>query len=142
MTWTWTREDAPRFDADKQRLFGDVELDSVGLARPADDAPLADEWWRVTDGAGQVVGYGWLDAEWGDAEITFLVDPARRGAGVGEFVVGRLEHEAAARGRNYVYNTVPASHPDPAWLTRWLQARGFADTGAGELRRRVRAARG
>ena len=38
MTLTWTKEASPRWDADKQRLFGPAELASVGLddPRPAD----------------------------------------------------------------------------------------------------------
>ena len=139
-TLTWVREDAPRWDADKDRLFGDLELASVGLSRPELGAPIADEWWKATDPAGVVVGYGWLDNEWGDAEITFMVAAGYRGAGVGDFIVANLEREAAQRGLNYIYNTVPATHPDLAWITGWLVGHGFADAGGGELRRRVRAA--
>jgi hypothetical protein len=51
----WTREEAPRWDADKQELFGPAELAATGLAPPAAGAPVADEWWHVTDAAGQVV---------------------------------------------------------------------------------------
>jgi GNAT superfamily N-acetyltransferase len=138
---TWEREDAPRWDADKERVFGDVELASVGMTRPRSGAPLADEWWRVTDASGAVVGYGWLDAEWGDAEIRFVVAGDRRGSGIGAFVVERLEREAAGRGLNYIYNSVPGSHPDAAWMTDWLTAHGFESRG-GELHRRVRAVRG
>ena len=75
MTLTWTREDSPRCDADKQRLFGPAELAAVGLAPPAPEEPVANEWWRVTDGD-DVAGYGWLDCEWGDARITFFVAPS------------------------------------------------------------------
>src|SRR5262249_13724706 len=82
MTLPWTKETSPRWDADKQRIFGPAELAAVGLAGPAPGQPVADEWWRVTDG-GQVAGYGWLDTEWGDARITFVVTPGRRGRGVG-----------------------------------------------------------
>lgn len=138
MTLHWTKQDAPRWDAAKQRLFGDTELAAVGLDRPADDAPLADEWWQVTDDDATVLGYGWLDSEWGDAQITFVVDPARRGAGVGDFILDRLEQEAAARGLNYIYNVVPAGHPDPSWMTHWLTLHGFFP-GTGDLRRQVRA---
>ncbi|HEU5265242.1 MAG TPA: benzoate-CoA ligase family protein [Jatrophihabitans sp.] len=139
-TLTWTREDAPRWDPDKDRLFGDVEIASVGLQRPAVGAAIADEWWKVSDAAGIVVGYGWLDSEWGDAEITFMVAPGYRGAGVGDFIVSNLEREAAERGLNYIYNTVPATHPDRRWITEWLTGHGFVASGAGdELRRRVRA---
>ena len=140
MALHWQKEDAPRWDADKQRLFGAGELAAVGWPQPpAPGAVLADEWWQVSDG-GAVVGYGWLDSAWGDAEITFLVDRDRRRAGIGAFIVDHLEAEAAHRGLNYVYNVVPATHPDPAAMTRWLTERGFAP-GPGDLRRRVGAGR-
>jgi GNAT superfamily N-acetyltransferase len=87
-----------------------------------------------------VVGYGWLDSQWGNAEITFLVGRSRRGEGIGAFIVDRLEQEAAARGLNYVYNVIPATHPDPDWMRRWLTSHGFVP-GTGDLRRRAGAAR-
>jgi len=132
----WIREDAPRWDADKERLFGPAGLAATALTPPAPGAPVADEWWRVVDGAGAIVGYGWLDSEWGDAEVTFLVAPDRRGEGIGEFIIDRLEAEAAARGLNYIYNVVPVTSPDPEWVTSWLVRHGFV-AGAGDLRRRV-----
>ena len=113
MTLTWSKENSPRWDADKQRVFGPAELAAVGLAEPPPGEPVADEWWRVTDGE-EVAGYGWLDTEWGDARITFVVAPGRRGHGVGAFILERLEDEAAARGLNYIYNVVPDTHPDGA----------------------------
>ena len=76
MTLHWTKEDDPRWDADKQRLFGPADLAAVDLRPPAAGTPVADEWWQVTGDDGQVAGYGWLDSEWGDAQITFWVDPA------------------------------------------------------------------
>jgi GNAT superfamily N-acetyltransferase len=132
----WIREDSPRWDAGKQRLFGPAELAATALTPPAHGAPVADEWWRITDAAGAVVGYGWLDSEWGDAEVTFVVDPARRGEGIGEFIIDHLEAEAAARGVNYIYNVIPATNPDPEWVRAWLVGRGFV-AGDGDLRRRV-----
>ncbi|HEV7206831.1 MAG TPA: benzoate-CoA ligase family protein [Jatrophihabitans sp.] len=135
----WQREDAPRWDTHKQSVFGPTELASVGLTAPAAGAAIADEWWQVVDDAGTILGYGWLDSEWGDAQISFLVVPDRRRAGVGGFIVGRLEREAAARGLNYIYNQVPPGHPDRAWMTAWLTARGFQESSQGDLRRRVGA---
>jgi GNAT superfamily N-acetyltransferase len=132
----WIREDAPCWDADKQRLFGEAELAATALNPPAPGAPVADEWWHVSDAAGVIVGYGWLDSEWGDAEVTFLVAPDRRGEGVGEFIIDHLEAEAAARGLNYIYNVVPATSPNPEWVTAWLVGQGFV-AGDGDLRRRV-----
>ncbi len=139
MSLGWQKDDDPHWDADRQRLFGATELASVGMERPEDGAAIADEWWRVTDSE-ELLGYGWLDSEWGDAQISFLVAPAHRGAGVGAFALDRLEDEARRRGLNYIYNVVPAGHPDPTWMTHWLSMHGFRDSGRGELRRQVRAA--
>ena len=136
MTLTWSKENSPRWDADKQRIFGPAELAAVGLAEPAPGEPVADEWWRVADGE-QVAGYGWLDTEWGDARITFVVAPGRRGRGVGAFILERLEDEAAARGLNYIYNVVPETHPDGAWIRNWLALHGFREASRGQLRRQV-----
>jgi len=136
MTLHWIKEDTPRWDAEKQRLFGAAELTAVGLQAPESGAAIADEWWRVTDDAGSTVGYGWLDTEWGDAQVTFFVAPSFRQAGIGEYIVGRLEAEAADRGVNYIYNVIPDSHPDPGWTKRSLAKQGFVP-GTGDLRRQV-----
>jgi GNAT superfamily N-acetyltransferase len=136
MTLTWTKENSPRWDADKQRIFGPAELAAVGLAAPAPGQPVADEWWRAADD-GQVAGYGWLDTEWGDARITFIVAPGQRGHGVGAFILEHLEDEAAARGLNYIYNVVPETHPDGPWIRNWLAGHGFHEASRGQLRRQV-----
>jgi GNAT superfamily N-acetyltransferase len=136
MALTWTKENSPRWDADKQRVLGPAELAAVGLAAPAPGEPVANEWWRVTDGHG-VAGYGWLDSEWGDARITFVVAPGCRGRGVGGFILEHLEGEAAARGLNYIYNVVPETHPDGAWIRNWLSTHGFHEASRGQLRRQV-----
>jgi GNAT superfamily N-acetyltransferase len=137
MTLTWTKENSPRWDAGKQKMFGQAELAAVGMAAPSPAEPVANEWWRVTDGD-DIVGYGWLDTEWGDARITFIVAPGRRGRGAGDFILEHLEREAAARGLNYIYNVVPETHPDGARIRHWLSAHGFRESPRGQLRRQVR----
>ena len=138
MTLHWAKEDSPRWDADKQRLFGPAELAATGLTPPPPGAPVADEWWHVADAAGTVVGYGWLDSEWGDAEVTFLVAPGQRGTGVGEFIVDHLEGEAAGRGLNYISIVNPPSHPSADGVRGGRPRRGFVP-GTGDLRRQVRS---
>jgi GNAT superfamily N-acetyltransferase len=129
MALTWTKENSPRWDADKAELFGPAELSSVGLTAPAPGEPVPNEWWRVNDGD-QVAGYGWLDSEWGDA-------PGHRGQGAGAFILEHLEAEAASRGLNYIYNVVPDTHPDGAWIRNWLSTHGFHEASRGQLRRQV-----
>ncbi|MGD9531461.1 DUF6158 family protein [Pseudonocardia sp.] len=132
---TWIRETPARWNAAKAAVFGDLDPALFGIHAEA-DAPLGDEWWRVEDGTG-VVGYGRLDESWGDAEILLVVAPGSHGSGVGTFILDRLEHEAAARDLNYVYNVVPDGHPARVRTASWLRDHGFTENADGELRKRV-----
>jgi GNAT superfamily N-acetyltransferase len=140
---TWSHEPNPTWDADKQRVIGSAPKGVFDFAYD-DGAALLGDWWAARSAAGDVVGYGWLDATWGgDAEILLAVDASVREQGVGSFVIGRLEDEAASRGLNYVYNTVRDSHPDRDDLHDWLAVRGYRGSSSeGEdtaLRKRVGA---
>jgi GNAT superfamily N-acetyltransferase len=135
---TWTHEDSPTWDADKQRVIGSAPEGAFDLSY-ADGASLPGDWWAARTADGVVVGYGWLDATWGgDAEVLLAVDAASRQQGVGSFVIARLEREAASRGLNYVYNTVRDTHPDRDDLHDWLAVRGYrGSTSDTTLRKRV-----
>lgn len=140
---TWTHEPNPTWDADKQRVIGSAPEGVFDLSY-ADAASLPGDWWtaRTTDGV--VAGYGWLDATWGgDAEILLAVDASSQQQGVGSFVIGKLEEEAARRGLNYVYNTVRDAHPRRDDLHDWLAVRGYRGPAGGQgdtaLRKRVGA---
>ena len=135
---SWSHEPNPTWDADKQRVIGSAPAGVFDLGY-ADGAPLPGDWWSARTADGVVVGYGWLDATWGgDAEILLAVDGAARQRGVGSFVLSRLEDEAAARGLNYVYNTVRSTHPQRDDLHDWLAVRGYrGGTSDTTLRKRV-----
>lgn len=140
MALAWRREQGARWDADKQRIVGGS---LAGLFAISDSQPgtvLPGDWWRVEDD-GQVIGYGWMDYSWGDAEILLAVAPSRHSHGVGTFILDRLDEEAAARGLNYLYNVIPKGHPEPDRLKRWLLQRGFAGPKDGDLFKRTVQAR-
>lgn len=132
----WVHEDDPRWDADRDRVFAGVPdgVFRTDMRRPGER--LSSDWWRV-ERDGRVVGYGWLDDVWGDAEILLAVDEAERGSGVGAFVLQHLEDEASARGLNYVLNVVRETHPDRDRVTAWLQKQGFTAAEDGRLRKQV-----
>ena len=44
MTLHWTKEDDPRWDADKQRLFGPEDLAAVDLDPPSAGTPGTAGW--------------------------------------------------------------------------------------------------
>ncbi|MGY1808620.1 GNAT family N-acetyltransferase [Blastococcus sp. SYSU D00669] len=135
-TLTWVEDDDPRWDPDRERVFAGVPEAVFRSAGRTRGERLAGDWWRA-ESDGRVVGYGWLDDVWGDAEILLAVEESARGTGVGAFVLARLEEEAAARGLNYVVNVVRETHPDREAVTAWFVARGFRGTDDGRLRKHV-----
>jgi len=136
MRLTWIHENPPQWDHAKQAIVGESAPGVFRLGDLEDGDLVPGEWWRVEDG-GHVVGFGWMECVWGDAEILLAVDEPTRGRGVGTFILDRLEEEAAARGLNYLYNVVRPTHPDPEGISRWLVARRF-EAAHDRLRRRVR----
>ena len=135
MSLTWHREPLALWDADKQRIIGgSPSVFAVSSSAPG--AVLPGDWWRVEDNS-RVVGYGWMDYSWGDAEVLLAVETSGQTRGVGTFILDRLDEEAAARGLNYLYNVIPTAHPDKAGLKRWLLQRGFVGAEDGDLFKRT-----
>lgn len=136
MALKWIRENPARWDEDKKRIIGEApagifdrryrELETGEL--------LPAEWWRVEDD-GRVVGYGWMDVVWGDAEILLGTRPDATGKGVGSFILRELEREARASGLRYLYNVVRPTHPNKDAVTSWLRSRGFHASEDGSLLR-------
>lgn len=92
-------------------------------------------WFRV-ESEGEVVGYGWMDLNWGEAEILLATSPEARGRGVGSYTLEKLRDEAERCGMKYVTNVVRETHPEKVRVVQWLEKRGF---GAGEDGRLFRA---
>lgn len=138
MALSWIHESPAKWDADKVRLVGRAPAGVFGprYAAAREGEIVAGEWWRVEE-AGRTIGYGWLDVNWGDAEILLATDPEARGRGVGTFILLNLEAEAFARGLNYLSNVVRETHPERERVTAWLAGRGFVPSEDGRLMRAV-----
>jgi GNAT superfamily N-acetyltransferase len=136
MALRWIHEDTPVWDDTKQAIVGGAPEGALELPKLAAGDLAPGEWFRVEED-GRILGYGWMDCTWGDAEVTLAVDPAQRGKGIGAFILQHLEDEAAARGVNYLYNAVRPAHPERPVVTRWLENLGFQPSGDGLLKKRV-----
>jgi GNAT superfamily N-acetyltransferase len=133
----WVAVADPTWDGDVVRVVGGAAPGVFDLQH-APGTALAGDWWSAQDTDGTVLGFGWMDVGWGEAEVLLAVAPGARSAGVGTFVLARLEVEAARRGLNYVYNTVRPTHPDHDAVHDWLLARGYAGSSSdAALRKRV-----
>jgi N-acetylglutamate synthase-like GNAT family acetyltransferase len=138
MALKWIHENPATWDAGKARIVGRAP-EGVFDARYAEAHEgdlIPGEWWRVEE-EGRPIGYGWLDVNWGDAEISLCTDPELRSRGVGTYILHNLEAEAHARGLNHVYNVVRATHPDRERVAAWLDSRGFTRADDGRLMRAV-----
>lgn len=133
---SWHRETEPRWDADRARVLGSAPVgafDSRLLAsEPGSLLPGA--WWSARRGE-RVVGYGWLDVSWGDAEILLAVDASEQGSGIGSFILDQLESEARAMGLRYLTNMVRPTHAQADQVVAWLERRGFRASEDGRLLR-------
>ena len=88
----WIQESPPYWDAAKARIIGAAPPGTFApdrLSRLRDGDLLPGDWFRVEAGD-RVVGFGWMDTTWGDAEILLAVDPERRNVGVGSFILDHL----------------------------------------------------
>lgn len=140
MSLTWITENPARWDGPKQSIVGaaPVGIFDSRFAELDEGDALPGAWWRV-EKDGEPIAFGWLDAVWGDAEITLAVADDARGAGVGTFALQQLEKEAKARGLNRLYNIVRPTHPDHDATTAWFTKRGFELREDGSLVREVPA---
>ncbi len=138
MALRWIHETAPRWDGHKASIVGGAPRGVFSFSQHDGDL-VPGEWWRVEDESGTVLGYGWMEVNWGDAEILLAVANDAQKHGVGSFIIDRLREETRARGLNYLFNAVPPTHPQAARLREWLEKRGFEPHGEGErLRSAVR----
>ena len=134
----WVKESPGRWDATKLAIIGGAPEGALDIDDYKDGDLLPGEWWHV-ERNGKIVGYGWIDQTWGEAEILLVVCPDQQGKGIGTFILDNLEREAAAHGNTYLYNVVLPTHPDRENVTRWLIARHFEASHDDErLIRRVR----
>jgi N-acetylglutamate synthase-like GNAT family acetyltransferase len=134
----WIHESTPCWDREKERIVGAAGPGTFSARfdtyRRGDLLP--GEWWRV-ERDGQIVGYGWLDVSWGDAELLLATAPDARRKGVGSFILEQLANEANLLGVNYLYNVLSPIHPDHDRVAGWLRRRGFEPIDGGRMLRTI-----
>ena len=137
MALNWIHESTPAWDAGKENIVGGAPDGIFHLDNYKSGGMIPGDWWHV-ERDDKIVGYGWMDANFGDAEILLAVDPDAQSKGIGAFILEQLGNEAARHGLNYLYNVVSPQHPRREALTRWLGKHGFERSHDDEsLRRRV-----
>jgi GNAT superfamily N-acetyltransferase len=134
MSFEWINENPAYWDDRKATIIGGAPAGIFEIGPYEEGDLLPGEWWRV-ERDGEVLGYGWMDCTWGEAEILLAVDDRHQRSGVGTFILERLDQEALARGLNYLYNVIRPTHPSGDEMRKWLEARKFEATDDGRLMR-------
>ena len=137
--WSWVAEDHPaRWTSQMARIVGKepAGVFDTRYGKCHEGEVVPGSWWRVEDD-GRVIAYGWMDINWGDAEILLAIDLEARQQGVGTWVVENLKREALRRGLNYLTNVVRPTHPDRERVAKWLEKRGFSSAEDGRHFRAV-----
>ena len=78
MSDRWIHENPAYWDDAKADIVGAVDPGVFDLGERAIGDVVPGEWWRL-ERDGKVVAYGWMDVNWGDAEILLAVAPGARG---------------------------------------------------------------
>ena len=86
MPLSWIHEETPRWDDAKSTIVGGSPEGALPPRAFAAGDLAPGEWFRVEEN-GRVVGYGWMDCIWGDAEVLLAVDPSRQRCGIGGFIL-------------------------------------------------------
>jgi len=136
MSFEWIHENPAHWDAGKAAVIGSAPAGIFQIGPHQSGDLIPGDWWRIEE-EGTVVGYGWMDCTWGDAEILLAVDSGQRRKGVGSFILDQLEREAASHGINYLYNVVRSTHPEHDEITAWLERRDFIRASDGWHKKQV-----
>ncbi|GAA0337262.1 hypothetical protein GCM10008967_29430 [Bacillus carboniphilus] len=97
------KEEHSIWDTEKEIIFAEVadgtfdNLNNLELG-----LQLNQEWWKLIDENEKVLGFGWVNYENDDFEISLVVDTNHQGEGLGSFIIEKLEAIALEKGFNKI----------------------------------------
>ncbi|MCM0625132.1 GNAT family N-acetyltransferase [Lysinibacillus sp. OL1_EC] len=86
---------------------------------------LNQEWWKLIDDNERLIGFGWVDYENDDFEISVAVTKEYQGLGLGSFILVELEHIAKEKGFNETVAIVKESNQESDKMIKWLYKKGY-----------------
>lgn len=114
-----------KWNDEKKVIFDEVESGTFDFYEVALNAPLPFEWWKIIDDNGITMGFGWINFEENDFEISFVVKNEFRKNSVGSIIVKELEELAIQRGVSHVLAIVKSSNPNSSKMIKWLYERDY-----------------
>jgi GNAT superfamily N-acetyltransferase len=120
------KEEHSVWDTEKEIIFAEVSdgtfdnLNNLELG-----SQLNQEWWKLIDDNERVLGFGWINYENGDFEISLVVDTNHQGEGLGSFIIEKLEAIALEKGFNEVVAIVKKTNPNSEEMIDWLYKKSY-----------------
>lgn len=129
----WIKENEPIWDGDKERIFIGTEPGCFNFNPNAMvlNNRLSDHWWKLQSHDGRVIGYGWINEEKNDAEVSVVVSKEEKcnSKHYGTNILLNLENEAKGIGYNEVIAIVQPENPNASRVIHWLFNNGYVAYG-------------
>ncbi|WP_158231574.1 GNAT family N-acetyltransferase [Sporosarcina sp. P18a] len=114
------------WDTEKENIFAEIaEGTFEDLSNLELGTPLYQEWWKLIDENGRILGYGWVSYRNDDFEISLVVDTKHQGVGLGSFIMDKLEAIAVEKGFNEIVAIVKNTNPNSEVMIKWLFKKGY-----------------
>ncbi|MFE4354013.1 GNAT family N-acetyltransferase [Peribacillus butanolivorans] len=119
------KEENPIWDIEKENIVGKVEGGTFNLDNLEVGTQLHQEWWKLIDDNDRVLGFGWINYENGDFEISLAVHKDYQGSGSGSIIIEGLESIAKEKGFNKTVAIVKKTNPNSLKMIKWLYQKKY-----------------
>jgi GNAT superfamily N-acetyltransferase len=119
-------KDEKFWDIEKETIFDKIEKGTFEFCNLEIGITLDQDWWKLVDYNERVLGFGWINYEQGDFEISLAVNEDSKGIGLGSFIVKELERIAKEQGFNETVAIIKQSNPNSSKIVEWFYKKGYA----------------
>ncbi|WP_339243074.1 GNAT family N-acetyltransferase [Paenibacillus sp. FSL F4-0243] len=119
------KEENPIWDNEKENIVGNVEVGTFNLENVVVGEELCQEWFKLIDDNVGVLGFGWIDYNNNNFEISVAVHKDYQGSGSGSIIIEELERIAKEKGFNEVRGIVKSSNPNAVKMIEWLYRKNY-----------------
>jgi GNAT superfamily N-acetyltransferase len=88
---------------------------------------LHHEWWKLINNDERALGFGWVNYENDEFEISLVVDSNYQGLGLGSFIMENLETLALEKGFFETVARVKESNPNSEEMIVWLYKKNYVN---------------
>lgn len=120
------KEENSMWDSEKKAIFENIETGTFDLNEFKLGNRLGNEWWRIVNEDDDVLGFGWINYEDQDFEVSIAINSHSRGEGLGSFVLDKFEQIAKEKKYEQIVAIVKKTNPNSSMMIEWLYKKNYA----------------